>query len=133
MPTLRHALRTPLLLAASIGCASTPPTSPTTPPAAPAAPTATTDAARDASTGRAATTPPEPPCPSGQGGAVRSYVCGDPRPDETPGGFDAPNARCPATRGGLGFSAAQTAQRRGQVESSQTCCYLERCQAPLIY
>ena len=60
-------------------------------------------------------------------------MCGDPRADEAPGGFAAPYEHCPATRGGLGFSAAQTAQRRGQVEQSQTCCYLERCQTPIMY
>lgn len=129
MHTLRSALRTSFLLAAWTGCASTTPTATTTStvtatPTATAPPTTTSDAA---------TAPPEPSCPSGQSGAVRSYVCGDPRADEAPGGFPAPYERCPATRGGLGFSAAQTAQRRGQVDQSQTCCYLERCQAPISY
>lgn len=119
MPPLRRMLRTTLLLAVWTGCASTTPTTPTTTP-----PTATSNAA---------TTPPEPSCPNGGAGTVRSYVCGDPRADEAPGALPAPYARCPEARGGMRFSAAQTAQRRGPVEQSQTCCYLERCQTPLSY
>ncbi len=129
MHTLRSALRATLLLAASCGCASTPPAAPTTPTAT-AAPTAITT---PTSTHDAATTPPEPSCPSGSAGTVRSYVCGDPRADEAPGALPAPYERCPEARGGMRFSAAQTAQRRGQVEQSRTCCYLERCQTPISY
>lgn len=132
MQALRSALRAAILFAAWAGCSSTTPTAPTT-PAATATSAATSTAAPDASTAGAAATPPEPSCPNGSAGTVRSYACGDPRPEEAAGGFAAPYERCPATRGGLGFSAAQTAQRRGQVEQSRTCCYLERCQTPINY
>lgn len=129
MHTLRGALRAALLFVASSGCASTTPPAPTTPTAT-ATPTAITP---PSATPDAAAPPPEPSCPSGSAGAVRSYVCGDPRADEAPGALPAPYARCPEARGGMRFSAAQTAQRRGQVEQSQTCCYLERCQTPISY
>jgi hypothetical protein len=132
MLTLQGALRTTLLFAVATSCAGTTPTAPTTLPP-PAALATTTAATTDAGTASAPVTPPEPPCPNDSGGTVRSYACADPRADETPGGFAAPYARCPATRGGLGFSAAQTAQRRGQVDQSQTCCYLERCQISYGY
>jgi hypothetical protein len=142
MQTLRGALRTTFLFAVATHCASTTPAAPTTPAATltaattvetPAETPANCDAAPNARTQPAMGIPPEPTCPNGGSGTVRSYACGDPRADEAPGGFAAPYERCPATRGGLGFSVAQTAQRRGQVDQSQTCCYLERCQISYGY
>jgi|JI10StandDraft_1071094.scaffolds.fasta_scaffold596709_2 hypothetical protein len=133
MQTLRGALRTTLLFAAWAGCASATPTAPTT--AAIAAPTPTPTAAPPPPDAPTAAAPalPEPSCPPDSQGAVRFYACGDPRPEESPGGLPAPYERCPATRAGRGFSASQTAQRRGQVEQAQTCCYLERCQISYGY